>query len=201
MSPRVTVILAAFLAALAFYVYTSGPDSATPGPGGPGGPGGPAAGARTPDPLLEMLKFDDQSLVRLSVFKGQQSVAVEREAGAPWKLLPTGEPADRVRLSGLTLRLSTLRASRRIPEAGDLTSFGLSNPSTRVELKLVDGTEHRLAIGEKAPAEAGIYAQKAGDAAVYVISSVTVQDLERLLTEPPREPPTPTPLPHPSPTP
>ena len=62
------------------------------------------------------------------------------------------------------------------------------------------GLTRTLTVGSKAPAESGTYVRAGGDSAIYLVSNALVQDLERLVTEPPR-PPSPTPLPSPSPSP
>ena len=62
------------------------------------------------------------------------------------------------------------------------------------------GDSRTLTVGSKAPAESGTYVRAGGDSAIYLVSNALIQDLERLVTEPPR-PPSPTPLPSPSPAP
>jgi hypothetical protein len=96
------------------------------------------------------------------------------------------------------LRLSNLRATRRIAQPPNLADFGLSQPSATATITVADAGDLTLVLGGKAPAESGTYAQKGGDSAVYVISNAIAQDLERLVNEPPREP-TPTIAPSPPP--
>ena len=204
MNPRVTLGLLAVLLALGGYIYFGGapadPNAATK-PGVPGKPTGPgAAGKEKPaDPQLDVFAFEDRSVQRLTVRNAAgQQVAVEHTGDGNWVLQPGGEPADRLRISGILLRLSTLRATRRIADPANLAEFGLSQPPLTTTIALADAGEQTLTLGGRAPAESGTYAQKGGDSAVYVISNAVAQDLERLVNEPPR-PPTPTPLPSPSP--
>ena len=65
-------------------------------------------------------------------------------------------------------------------------------------VRLANGETRALTVGSKAPAESGTYVRKDGDTAIYLISNALAQDLERIVTEPPR-PPSPTPLPSPAP--
>jgi hypothetical protein len=186
MNPRLTLGLLAVLVALAGYVYFS-PES--------GQANQPAGKDKPAEPQAEVLQFNDRETQRLTAQRGDQQTTVDKTADGNWILQPSGEPADRLRLNGLLIRLSTLRASRRLGEPGDLADFGLATPETSVTIVQADGAELRLLFGARAPAEAGTYVKRPDDPAVYVVSNAIAQDVERLLAEPPREPPTPTPAP------
>ena len=203
MNPRVTLGLLAVLLALGGYVYFGGapasPDAASK-PSVPGGPPGAASKEKPADPQLDVFQFDERSVRRLTVSKpAGPGVALESDGEGTWVIQPTGEPADRLRISGLMLRLSTLRATRRIADPPNLADFGLAQPSLTATIALADPPELTLTLGGKAPTESGTYAQKGGDSAVYVISNAVAQDLERLVSEPPLQP-TPTTAPSPAPT-
>ena len=204
MNPRITLGLLAILLALGGYIYFGGapasPDAAGK-PGAPGKPGVPGAASKDnpADPQLDVFQFDERAAQRLTVRNAAgQQVAVQNSGDGTWVLQPSGEPADRLRISGLLLRLSNLRATRRIAEPANLAEYGLTQPSSTATIAVADSPELTLTLGGRAPAESGTYAQKGGDAAVYVISNAVAQDLERLVNEPPL-PPTPTTAPSPSP--
>ena len=204
MNPRVTLGLLAVLLALGGYIYFGGAPAgqdADGKPSVPGKPTGPGAASKEKpaDPQLDVFQFDERAAQRLTVRNGAgQQVALENGGDGTWVLQPGGEPADRLRISGLLLRLSNLRATRRIAEPASLAEFGLTQPSLTTTIAVADSPELTLTLGGRAPAESGTYAQKGGDAAVYVISNAVAQDLERLVNEPPRQP-TPTTAPSPSP--
>ena len=190
MNPRVTVALLVVLLALGGYLYF-GPNQAPSGGGAASGaPGARGAASKPPptaDPALDMFTFDDRAVDRLTVTGSSgQGVEVARSAEGTWTLQPSGEPADRVRLSGVVLRLSNLRATRRIAEPANLADFGLSPPAVTATVTTGGDEERLLILGTKAPAEAGTYAMKGGDSAVYLVTNALAQDLERLVTEPPR---------------
>ena len=205
MSPRLTLGLLALFLALGGYVYFS-PQS---GPGGSSAQAkGPAAKDTPADAQAEVFTFEDRDSQRLAVRAGERQTTIEKDAEGTWRLQPGNEPADRTRISSVLLRLAGLRASRRIAEAGNLADYGLTTPSLAVTVRQADGTEFDLLLGAKAPAEAGTYAKRPEDSTVFVVSNALVQDLERLVTEPPLQPtpaPTvppvrPTPAPDPGPT-
>jgi hypothetical protein len=189
MNPRVTVGLLAVLLALGAYVYYGAP---------PASPAGPTPAAKTTDPQLELWTLDESQIQAVSVRRGGQEAGVQR-AGEDWQLTPSGEPADRLRVNSLVLRLASVRATYRVASVSNEAEFGLAAPTMFATIRLASGESRTLTIGAKAPAESGTYVRKDGDEAVYLVSNALVQDLERIVTEPPRPPsPSPTPLPSPA---
>lgn len=187
MNPRVTVGLLAVLIALSAYVYFGAPATS---------PAGPTPTTKAADTQLDVWSLEESQIQAVSVRRGGQEAGVER-AGEEWRLTPSGEPADRLRVNSLIFRLATIRASYRVASAANEAEFGLAQPSMFATVRLASGESRTLTVGSKAPAESGTYARKDGDAAIYLISNALVQDLERIVTEPPR-PPSPTPLPSPA---
>ncbi len=187
MNPRVTVGLLAVLIALSAYVYYGAPATS---------PATPTPGAKPADAQLDVWTLEESQIQAVSVRRGDQEAGVER-AGEEWRLTPSGEPADRLRVNSLMFRLAAIRATFRVPSTTNDAEFGLATPSMVATVRLSSGETRTLTVGGKAPAESGTYARKDGDAAIYLISNALVQDLERIVTEPPR-PPSPTPLPSPA---
>lgn len=191
MNPRVTVGLLAVLLALSAYVYFGPPA---------GAPASPTPGTKAPDAAqLEVWGLDESQIQSVSVQRAGQEAGVER-AGEEWRLTPSGEPADRLRVNSLIFRLATIRATYRVAGAANEAEFGLATPAMVATIRLANGETRTLTIGSKAPAESGTYARKDGDPTIYLVSNALAQDIDRIVTEPPR-PPSPTPLPSPSPDP
>lgn len=189
MNPRVTVGLLAVLLALSAYVYYA-PATGTPA--------GPTPSTKGPDvQQLEVWALDESQIQSVAVQRGDQTAGVER-AGDEWRLTPSGEPADRLRVNSLIFRLATIRATYRVAGGANDAEFGLATPSMVATIRLASGETRTLTVGSKAPAESGTYARKDGDSTIYLVSNALAQDLDRIVTEPPR-PPSPTPLPSPSP--
>lgn len=194
MNPRVTVGLLAILVALAaYYFFGSPPAGPAVSPAGPAGLGGP--GAATPKPAdlsLDLWTETESDVQSVSVKRGGQEAGVQR-AGEDWQLTPSGEPADRLRVNSLIFRLASVKATYRVPNVSDESQFGLAPPAMVATIGLTGGGSHTLTVGTKAPAESGTYVRKDADSAVYLVSNALAQDLERIVTEPPR-PASPTPL-------
>jgi hypothetical protein len=194
MNPRVTVGLLVVLIALGAYYFYGSPPAAAPAASAPGA----APGAPTPkpaDPSLDFWALDDTQFQTVSVKQGGQSgkeAGVQR-SGEDWQLIPSGEPADRLRVNSLIFRLATLKATYKVPNATNDADFGLATPALVAMLKLASGETHTLTFGTKAPAESGTYVRKDADPGIYLVSNALADDLTKLVTEPPR-PPSPTPL-------
>jgi hypothetical protein len=192
----------AILLALAAYVYYGPTQALAPGSAGaPVAPGGPPSGpgtgtAPTPDPSLELWATDESQVQTVSVQRGSQQGGVQRD-GEGWLVTPSGAPGDRLRINSLIFRLSNVRATFRVPNATNDADFGLNAPTLVANIGLANGNSLGLSIGAKAVGETGTYARKSGDAAVYLVSNALVQDLERIVTEPPLAPSL-TPLPSPA---
>lgn len=197
MSPRVTVGMLAIMIALGVYVWYGPTPALAPGSAGapaggpPGGPGAQAA-PKPPDPALELWATPEDQVQSVTVSRAGQQAGVERD-GDGWKVTPAGQPADRLRVNSLVFRLSQVRATYKVPNATNDADFGLNAPTLTASLQLIDGNTLGLTVGAKAVGETGTYARKDGDPSVYLVSNALVQDLERIITEPP-VPASPTPL-------
>ena len=189
MNPRVTVGLLVILIALGAYYFYGSPPAAPATP-----PGMPTP--KPSDPSLDFWTLEEGQIQTVSVKRGAQEAGVQR-SGDDWQLIPSGEPADRLRVNSLIFRLAAVKATYRVPTPGNDAEYGLATPATVATMRLANGETHTLSLGIKAPAESGTYARKDADPGVYLVSNALADDLGRLVTEPPR-PPSPTPLPSPA---
>lgn len=146
---------------------------------------------------LEVLKFDDSQVRRLVVSKGDQTIQVDRESDGSWTMQPSGERADRVRISSVLARLANLRALRRVGSDGDPSTFGLNPPAIRAKVELENGDVFTLALGQQVPTQSGYYASGQRAGVYYVVGASIYADLERLVQQPPKEVPPPTAVPTP----
>jgi len=193
-----TLVLVGLCAALAAYIFlVEAKREPPPEPGAP----------PTPGSMLGV-GVEGGDLVGITVTKGEQTTAVEREDGG-WRMsAPEEAEADSGRLDGVANRVAEMRFTRAMADVGDLSAFGLQEPEVQVTLVLSDGTTINLAVGAENPRRTARYVQKEGDPLVYLVPTSNLEGLLRLVDEPPY-PPTPTPPPgtpetptvEPSPTP
>ena len=185
-----TLVLVGIAAALAAYIFlVEAKREPPPEPG--------AEALPTPAPLWE---FGADDVTGITVTKGEQTTAVERGDGG-WRVTaPEEGEADSARLDGLALAVTEMRFTRTIADVSNLADFGLAEPEVQVTLVLSDGTAIGLLVGLENPRSTARYVQKAGDPLVYLVTRHSVDELLRLVNEPPY-PPTPVPPPSPLPTP
>ena len=157
---------------------------------------GQPSGTPTPTAQVDIFKFDDSKVTAITLKSGDKSVRFVKE-GDNWTIADGGQPANRISLTSLIIRMSTLTGTARVSDASDLASFGLDKPKDEATAELDDGTKPDLLLGNTTPVATGVYAKKADAADVYVIATQFQSDLERLVANP-QEPPTPTPIASPS---
>jgi hypothetical protein len=100
------------------------------------------------------------------------------QQGTAWALTsPTDIKADPSVLSGIAINASSVTADKLVEEnAQDLSKYGLNKPVI-VKLKLKDGSERSVEIGDKTPTKGGYYVKLADQNKVYVVSSYTCDQL------------------------
>ncbi|MBL7063054.1 MAG: DUF4340 domain-containing protein [Anaerolineae bacterium] len=184
----VTLVLVGIMAVLAAYIFLVEAKREPP----------PEEGALpTPAPLWN---FEGGDVMEITVTKGGQTTAVERDDGE-WRQTRPGEgEADSARLNGLVDQVAGMKFSRALADVGDLSAFGLQEPEVQVTLVLSDGTTINVVVGAENPRGNARYVQKEGDPLVYLVTIGDVDGLIGLVDEPPYLP-TPTLLPIPTETP
>jgi hypothetical protein len=186
MNFRVTAALLAVLIVLGGIVYYI---SQSPPP--------PAAGA-APTPA-SVLKLSSTDVTKLILTGGTNLTELDKD-GNSWVIAkPTSGPADNGRVGGWVDQISNLSAERTIDDVSDLGSYGLVNPSLKVEVDLSTGAPLNLQFGDKTPDGASYYVNLPSDStkakSVFLVSAPLGDDLKGALTKPPVAIPTPTSLP------
>ncbi len=161
-----TLVLIVVLAGLGGYIYFV--DSKRPEPGVDGG----AANAKVY--ALEVDKIDELRLT----YNGETSLL--RKSASGWTMVePVQTEADPAEAISLAQALTNLERVRVLDDnPGDLTPFGLAQPPIVVEFKGT-GVSGSLKLGRKTPTQGEIYAQKNGEKAVFLVSSVQETSFNR----------------------
>jgi hypothetical protein len=178
MNPRLTAALVAIFVVLAgavWWLELRSPE--------------PAAKPAGQAPVFD-LKPDEVS--RIEVDDSGKTVAAERTEGG-WRLVQPAGDADAARVEGAVGQVAKLNATRKLEDATDLASYGLSSPTSRLLLSMKDGSSQELLIGSKTPDQASYYVKRADSPAIFVTATFALGDLMRWPSDPPRPRPTPTP--------
>jgi hypothetical protein len=190
MNQRNTLILLVILAALVAYVYFGEIQKGT------------GQGTETPSSQPAVFNLSDQDILGLKVTTADgKSVELKREAGKPWTMVsPTSQGVDDTRVNSLVVELAQLKASRALTQTTNLAEYGLITSTFTADITMTGGVTHTLLVGETNPSGSSYYALADGkQTPVYLIYSSNIDELQRLVTQPPY-PPTPTPTTLPSPT-
>ena len=127
-------------------------------------------------------------------YGGQQQSFVKKQQG--WVFEDSEEPVDMDRWGGITLLLSGPRTTRVVEEQIDNPAeYGLDPPQSYITVRLRDGRQIDILLGDNTPEGSMHYAQVVGYEPLFLIHSSWGEVLNRLVTEPPVIIPTPEPTP------
>ncbi len=177
MSFRNTLILIVALALLGGYVYFVEIRQPTP--------------EEVEEAELQLWALEPEAISGLTVTDNKEDKRTQLvKEEETWRMVaPSEEEVDEPRVKRVVDQIKKLRARRKLEEqTGDLATFGLDKPAFTVRVGLAEGGEEVLQIGDLNPQRTGYYAKHGDDPAVYLIPSFTVDELKRLVEEPPKKP-------------
>lgn len=95
-----------------------------------------------------------------------------QKSGSEWKIVaPAGAPPDSNEISSVTSGIASLEMDSVVDEnPPDLKEYGLAQPRIQVSFKS-GGQDHALLIGQKTPPGSDLYAKRANDNKVFLISA------------------------------
>lgn len=144
------------------------------------------AGRETTDPNAKPKAFVDLSSENIEElqFKSPDGTARVQRTGENWQLVePVKADADNGVVGTVTSNLGTLEVQRVVEESpADLAQYGLSAPRIEVAFRQRGQKDfQRLLVGEKTPTGGDLYAKRADEKRVILISSF----LDSILTKTP----------------
>jgi hypothetical protein len=95
------------------------------------------------------------------------------KADGVWKITaPVAADADSMEVSSLTTALAGLEINRVLDEnAANLAEYGLAEPRITIAFKAAGGTSGEVHFGETTPTQGDMYAVKAGESRVFLVSA------------------------------
>ena len=193
MNRRTTWILVGLAALLAAYVWYSG----RPNSGAAGGTATP--GIPTPIPGSgPLFNTTAEQITGMWVvdMAANRSVALSKDTQGNWQVTsPNARPADPTQAQSWASQFANVYVSTVITTATDLTPFGVLSPTYALGVKLVDGSNVRVSMGDKAPTGSGYYVLRDGESNAVVVNTSAMDGLAALLQSPPYATPTAAPTP------
>ena len=126
---------------------------------------------------IRVLDYTTDKIEKVTV-ENTEGIFVIVKKDTNWELAsPAGFKADASKLSSIAINASSVIADKVVEEdAKDLSIYGLDKP-VQITLKLNDGTEKTLQIGDEIPTKGAYYAKLKDSGKVYVIGSYTAEAL------------------------
>ncbi len=122
---------------------------------------------------IELLKFDSEKVAELTV-ENTDGKFVFKKDGTEWDMISGGNfEIDATNVNAIIANAADLKAYKLIEEnAASLEKYGLDNPY-KVTVKMSDGTDMVLEIGDLTPTKEAYYIKKGDSKSVYVVYAFT----------------------------
>ena len=133
----------------------------------------------TPPKILSM-KQEDISKIEIRKKGGEELDLAKGEAGK-WQITaPKPLSADQEAVSSLLSTVSSLNADRLVEEKpGDVSQYGLAQPTLEVDVTSKDGKPQKLLLGDDTPAGRAVFAKLDGDPRVFTIASYNKTSIDK----------------------
>jgi len=121
------------------------------------------------DKRIELSKFDSEMVDELTV-ESTDGKFVFKKNGTEWELISGGNfKIDATNVNAIAVNAADLKAYKLIEEnASSLEKYGLDNPY-KITVKLSDGTETALEVGNMTPTKEAYYIKKKDSKSVYAV--------------------------------
>lgn len=112
-------------------------------------------------------------------------VEVKRGAENMWELVdPMTQDSDASRIGSVVSGTERIRIISTVDTPIDLKVIGLNPPKYRIEITFTDGQKQIIFVGDPTPTGSGYYAHL-NPGPIQIVYKYTIDDLIKLLTEPP----------------
>jgi hypothetical protein len=119
---------------------------------------------------------------------------MQRDLSKQWVITaPSSGAADQGLAGAAETQVGALSILTTLSPTSDLSTLGLSSPAYTIDLVFVNGTIHKIEVGNLTPTSSGYYVRFDGGK-IYVVEKSGIDSLVNLLTSPPF-PATATPVP------
>jgi hypothetical protein len=130
----------------------------------------------------KVFTVEGDKIQELRVMSSSGETSTLKKSKDGWQLLePVATKVDESEVSGITSNLSSVEVQNVVDEApSTLQPYGLDKPRFQVAFKTAGDKDYRrLLVGSKTPTGGDLYAQRAGEKKVFLISSYLESSLDR----------------------
>lgn len=137
----------------------------------------PDDAAKSDQETIKVLDYSTDKIEKVTLENSDGTFVIAKK-DKNWELTsPAGFKADASKLSSIAINASSLIADKVVEdEAKDLSIYGLDKP-VQITLKLTDGAEKTLQIGNETPTKGGYYVKLKDSGKVYVADSYSAESL------------------------
>lgn len=152
----------------------------------------------------KILTFTSTELKELTLVYNEQTLHLKK-IGSAWEMdVPFKSPVDTSRVTPAIDRLMDWKSTRKVLDeikASELAEFGFQNPILTIKPTWNKTREPKeILVGKQTPTNSGYYIMPKPGVKVYLAENFIIEDLTKLVKEPPKATPTPTPMSTPLPT-
>jgi hypothetical protein len=128
--------------------------------------------------------FKSEDVASLQVTSDNQTIALEAN-GTDWTITqPVKTEADSFAVSSLVSSIAGATIDRSLVMTPSLQNgAGLAQPTVTVEVKLKNGTQHKIVLGRKDPTDANVYAQIDQNPNVLLLPASVLESANKKLND------------------
>jgi hypothetical protein len=135
-------------------------------------------------PKILALKQEDISKVQIRK-RGAEELDLAKGDAGKWQITaPKPVGADQEAVASLLSSVATLNSERLVEDkAGDLTPYGLAQPSLELDITTKDAKPQKLLVGDDTPAGNAVFAKLDADPRVFTIASYNKSGLDKSVND------------------
>jgi hypothetical protein len=134
------------------------------------------------DEKPKILSVDQDKIQQLTIERsGKDPLTLQRGEDDKWSFgAPVTVPADSSSIGFLAQSAASLEADRVVEEnVTDWKPYGLDDPAMTLEVKLKDGTSHRVLFGKETPTGSALYVRLDGDPRLFTAYTYAKTSFEK----------------------
>ena len=137
-----------------------------------------------PDKTRAAFNFKREDITSVAITRAGQTVSLENENGKWIIKQPLNAVADESALNSLIGDLVSSRIQNEFDaESSRLKNYGLADPAVKLEIKLKNGSQHRIELGTKTPSESDVYARVDGSQKISVLPASLLTSSDKSLND------------------